>query len=159
MRADRQTESSAGHWFACVSPYVHWRRCLLSGLFYTYLYSITETIQTLPVIISHSLTGTTALLLRGKLQRLLSVSMGHNHHQCRDMKYLIVHLIAFSFPPPPTTASLLLSSCQGGFSVPAAAGGAVPTGPNGAFLQKHGAFLQLSMCLTWGMALLPSRGC
>lgn len=56
-------------WFLCVGPHVRWRMYLLSGIYYTYLYIITEIIQTLPVIISHIVNGTTELLLHGKLYR------------------------------------------------------------------------------------------
>jgi len=59
------------------------------------------------------------------------------------MKYLILHLIVFPFLPTARhrSKSLLLSICRD--NRPVAAGAAVPAGPNGTFLQKPRAFLQL----------------
>lgn len=71
---------------------------LLSGIYYTYLYIIIEIIQTLPVIISHIINGTTELLLHGKLYRGSSECPWDTTTISAETKYLILHLTVF--PPP-----------------------------------------------------------
>lgn len=102
--------------FQAPAPSVCGRSRLLSGIYYTYLYSATQIIQTLPVLVSHRVNQTTGLLPRGNCTEAPRRVHGTQTRSVQRREIPDFAPVSLRLPPPnPTTTSSL---CPRAFSEP-----------------------------------------